>query len=475
MSQTYLKPRLEEIDIPPKQPFAHCALGREPYARILTDIVSVYGRTGCVPALEGQWGTGKTTFVKMWRQHLINNRYKTLYFNAWETDYTADPLVAMLTELKEIKGDESKYKKVVATSGRIFLSIGKGILRKITGINADEVADSVTDKMEEIGQDFLDDYANQKASFEDFKQKLREFVESSSDGHPIVFFIDEPDRCNPAYAVKVLERVKHLFDIPNIIFVLAVNKQQLCCAIQGYFGSARMDAAEYLRRFIDIEYTLPEPDMEKYCQILYDKYEFDQFFNTDVRLRYFGRNAEAGVFTETAYRILQHLRLNLREVDKIFAHTRLALAAFDANMYLLPDVFFLLCLWKVSDAAFYEKLRHHQLSVQELLNEFENRFAAIMAKRTDIYDPVRYVALDYTLATLLNCYNITDQGLLKEGELVDYDDDRKPRLRLPLNSKYISQTEMAQLLSDSRRREQCSYGLSHIFQRIDLLSPLRIN
>lgn len=475
MSQTYLKPRLEEIEIPAGNPFFHCALGRGQYAQILTDVVNVYGQSGCVLALEGQWGAGKTTFVKMWRQYLTDKGYHTLFFNAWETDYTADPLIAMLAELKEIKGDESQYKKMVATGGRIALVVGKGILKKFTGIDADEVADNAVDRMEEIGQEFLDEYANQKASFLDFKQKLQEFVAFKAAEHPIVFFIDELDRCNPAYAVKVLERVKHLFDIPNIVFVLAVNKQQLACAIQGYFGSARMDADEYLRRFIDIEYTLPEPDMEKFCRMLYDKYEFDQFFNTDVRLRYFGHNAEAGVFTETACRILQHLRLNLREVDKIFAHTRLALAAFDANMYLLPDVFFLLCLWKVSDASFYKKLRHHQLSIQALLSEFEGRFAAIMSKRADIYDPVRYVALDYTLATLLNCYNITDQGLLKEGELVDYDDDRKPRLKLPLNSKYISQTEMAQLLSASRRSEHCRYGLDYIFKRIDLLSPLRIN
>lgn len=411
----------------------------------------------------------------MWQQHLINNQYKTLYFNAWETDYTADPLIAMLTELKEIKGDESKYKKVVATSGRIFLSIGKGILRKITGINADEVTGCVTDKLEEIGQDFLDDYANQKASFEDFKHKLQEFIAFEAAQHPIVFFIDELDRCNPAYAVKVLERVKHLFDIPNIIFVLAVNKQQLACAIQGYFGSARMDAAEYLRRFIDIEYTLPEPDMEKYCKLLYDKYEFDLFFHNEARLRYFKSNAEAGVFTETAYRISQHLRLNLREVDKVFAHTRLALASFATNTYLLPDVFFLLCLWKVCDAVFYEKIRRHKLSVQDLLNEMENRFSVILEKRSNIYDDTRFIAMDYTLAVLLNCYNLSEHGMPMEGELIDHDVNRIPVLKLSLNSKYFSASELAQLLSDSSRREECRYGLKYVFERIDLLSPLRIN
>lgn len=80
------------------------------------------------------------------------------------------------------------------------------------------------------------------------------------------------DRCNPNYAVSVLERVKHLFDVPNIIFVLAINKTQLCNAIQGYFGSTTMDANEYLKRFIDIEYNLPMNNIDKYCEYLYDEY-----------------------------------------------------------------------------------------------------------------------------------------------------------------------------------------------------------
>lgn len=75
MTRTYLKPRLEEIEIPMENPFAHCALGRGQYAQILTDVVNVYAHSGCVLALEGQWGTGKTTFVRMWRQYLANLNY----------------------------------------------------------------------------------------------------------------------------------------------------------------------------------------------------------------------------------------------------------------------------------------------------------------------------------------------------------------------------------------------------------------
>ena len=52
MLQTYLKPRLEEIEIPVGNPFVHCALGRGQYAQILSAGVNVYGQSGCVLAVD---------------------------------------------------------------------------------------------------------------------------------------------------------------------------------------------------------------------------------------------------------------------------------------------------------------------------------------------------------------------------------------------------------------------------------------
>mgnify|MGYP004689414597 CR=1 FL=1 len=46
-------------------------------------------------------------------------------------------------------------------------------------------------------------------------------------GDKLVVFVDELDRCNPIYAIKLLERIKHFFDHENIIFVFSVNVKEL--------------------------------------------------------------------------------------------------------------------------------------------------------------------------------------------------------------------------------------------------------
>lgn len=275
-----LKSRSQEIEIPVENPFANDKLERKHLCNILTDVVSFYGQSGCVLALGGEWGSGKTTFVKMWRQHLNNREFKTLYFNAWASDYTEDPLIALIAELSELSADNGTINKIAAGAVRITASVLKstlkGVLKKATGIDADVISDAIDESID-IGKKYLDKFEEQKTTLEEFKENLRKYIAENAGENPIVFFVDELDRCNPHYAVAVLERIKHLFEIPNIVFVLAVNKKELSNAIQGYYGSSKIDSDEYLRRFIDIDFILPKPKLDAYFDFLYEEYEFDVF------------------------------------------------------------------------------------------------------------------------------------------------------------------------------------------------------
>lgn len=76
-----MKIKHSEIEIPTENPFQNCRLERAQYAQVLTEIVKVYA-DGFVMAINNEWGTGKTTFVKMWQQQLQNNGFNTIYFNA---------------------------------------------------------------------------------------------------------------------------------------------------------------------------------------------------------------------------------------------------------------------------------------------------------------------------------------------------------------------------------------------------------
>lgn len=464
----YLKSRSQEIEVPKAIPFANDKLDRFGLCNILTDVVSFYGQSGCVMGLDGEWGSGKTTFVRMWRQHLENNGYKTLYFNAWASDYTEDPLMALVSELSGLSPEDDTVNKIATGAARIGLSVFKGFLKKAIGVDCDAIHNAI-DETFVLGKEYLEKYSEQKTTLEEFKKNVQIFVADNAGEHPVIFFVDELDRCNPRYAVAVLERIKHLFEIPNIIFILAINKKELSNAIQGYYGSSNIDSNEYLRRFIDIDYVLPKPKFEAYCNFLFGEYRFEDFFKSEQRLMHFRSNNEDDTFKALALSMCEAMNVNLRQMDRVFAYSRLALMQFASNTYLLPDIYFMLCFWKVVDPSFYNQISNKAYTVQELLSKLEEKLPISLFQNENHY---RTRSIVFVIACLLYCYDITGAGdYPNKRTLESVKNETTGKNEFNIQSKIIDKETLNDALDwyYQGRSENTRYGLRFIFQRIDLL------
>ena len=79
----------------------------------------------------------------------------------------------------------------------------------------------------------------------------------------LVIIIDELDRCRPTFAIQTLELAKHLFAIPGLVFIFALDIEQLSCSAKTVYGSG-MDAAGYLCRFFDYIGKMPKPNQKSF-------------------------------------------------------------------------------------------------------------------------------------------------------------------------------------------------------------------
>ena len=93
-----IQPR--EIEVPADDPFKNDLLDRRESVEVLTHLVRSF-EGPCVLAVDAAWGNGKTTFLRIWAQYLRNEGFPVVEFNAWETDFSEDPFVALSTELTE--------------------------------------------------------------------------------------------------------------------------------------------------------------------------------------------------------------------------------------------------------------------------------------------------------------------------------------------------------------------------------------
>ena len=184
------------------------------------------------------------------------------------------------------------------------------------------------------------------------------------------YFNKKLDRCRPDYAVSILEQIKHFFSVPNIVFVLSIDKVQLGNSVKGVYGSDRIDADEYLRRFIDIEYSIPEPENEIFHKYLYNYFEFDQFFISENRKKYRALDSDKSDFLEICSVLFSNGLISLRQQEKIFSHSRLALRSFDSNSYVIPQLFLFLVYIKTIYEDLYSKINSKALTIEELQKDF---------------------------------------------------------------------------------------------------------
>ena len=365
-----------DIEIPPTSPFLNCKLNRKKYADVLTTILTSYG-DGFVLAIDNPWGTGKTTFIKMWQQELKNQEIRTIYFNAWENDFENNSLAALLSELKTIENKKDAFKPLLKKGTILAKNLIPALVKAIASkyIDIKELPNLIENTVKagtEILEDEINIYTSKKEGIKDFKVELSKYVQNGNNGKPLIFFIDELDRCNPNYAVEVLEQVKHFFSVSGIIFILSIDKQQLGNSIRGYYGSDQINADEYLRRFIDIEYSIPKPDTKEFCTYLYDYYNFDEFFQASERIKHNELREDKSNFITFSSNLFSDNKLTLRQQEKAFSHARLVMKTFPFNSYVFPSVFLLIIYTKFFKNGIYVKIQTKELTNQELINHLES-------------------------------------------------------------------------------------------------------
>lgn len=320
-------------------------LDRKEVAKYLTTVIGSI-RQPFVISLNSPYGTGKTFFVRSWQKQLIADGYKAVYFNAWETDYSEDALIAFIGSIKSQLEDNSKGKAAkkitdLAKAGGSYLgrkilpALAKGLARKALGSEtvkelgdlADKSEGDITDLAGDIAADSLRRHEAVSKSISAFKKKLQDLVADLTknadhdDKKKLIIFVDELDRCRPLYAVEVLECIKHLFGVSGVVFVLAVDAVQLKSVVAQLYGLGEHGEG-YLRKFIDWQLSLPAPSAHQYARHMYDEFKLEETMKFNKGVDYFvGKDAFLGTFGVAA----EAYRLSLREIAQIFTECNLFL------------------------------------------------------------------------------------------------------------------------------------------------------
>lgn len=263
-------------------------------------------------AINAPYGYGKTKFLEMAADYLQKKDFKVIFFNAWETDYIADPFLAIYTEIITDKTTEADNKDFIKNIIKSTVFGAGKILSNLLPPGLNAIANEGLDTLKNLSDiqttQVLNEYRSLKKDIDEFKDYIKKQITEGAT-KPLVFIIDELDRCKPTYAIALLERIKHIFNIDNLKFIFGVDKQQLAFAIESMYGKG-MDSDGYLRRFFDLEYTLPKPDYAKLLEAKINNINFDRF-KDNIHLKLF------------LIELLHLLDFSIRDFEKMILRMRL--------------------------------------------------------------------------------------------------------------------------------------------------------
>ncbi len=238
------------------------------FAHLIEQDIYLEGCNSKVYSISAEFGIGKTFFCEKLEKVLKKDNIKVAKLNIWELDFYDNPLMPLLAKLNELYSSEGEslptklINSIMGFTGKSFASLCEIGIRNVVGF---ETVDVFKDKFS--SETLYDDFKIYQDSLNDLKQSLVKW--SQGNQKPIVIIIDELDRCKPDYAVKTLEVLKHFFDIPGFVFVLAIDEEQLKNSVQCLFGAVNFDG--YKRKFIQHTLLLPAPNRKLFTNYLFEK------------------------------------------------------------------------------------------------------------------------------------------------------------------------------------------------------------
>ena len=154
------------------------------------------------------------------------------------------PLVDLVSALTaESKPTAGPLKKIVAAVGWHVAKFGTRGL-----VDRDMIAEATVSE---------DSWDNAEKETAEFKSQLQGWAEASGP-RGLVVCVVELDRCRPEYVLSLLEVTRHLFDVPGVVVLLAINRSELSHSVKSIFGGD-FSADRYLCRIVDRTVQLSVP------------------------------------------------------------------------------------------------------------------------------------------------------------------------------------------------------------------------
>lgn len=234
--------------------------------QIYQDALIKYVRLTDTPitiALQGEWGSGKTSLMNLLRYNLCdvdNAPYYPVWINTWQFSLMKTPSQAIISILEGIisqigalnpsvqKWEESK-KKIGGLFKKMAV-VGTKVAANAVGIDGDTVCEVFGEGEQSATSDIMQ-------LKEEISKLIADALSRDTTKQGFTFYIDDLDRIDPPVAVEILELLKNIFDLEKCVFILAIDYDVVIKGLKPKFGELTDANEREFRSFFDKIIQLP--------------------------------------------------------------------------------------------------------------------------------------------------------------------------------------------------------------------------
>lgn len=242
-------------DLPIEKP-EQDLFGIDPFVRSLArSLRNMKTPQGVVIALNGPWGSGKSSAMNLMRHHLKpaidEGELELVTFNPWWFRGEEALVLAFFRELYAATKPtlSEKAKKVLPKLGARLLKAGGVVGTAADALGAGGVSTIASSTMEWLGG-LIEDGESVEKLHSDLAKGLAEQKKR------FVVLIDDIDRLAPDEALAMFRLVKSVGRLPNVIYLLAFDRLLAERVVADRFPS---EGAHYLEKIVQASFELPMP------------------------------------------------------------------------------------------------------------------------------------------------------------------------------------------------------------------------
>lgn len=406
-------------------------------------------------ALDDIWGSGKTSFVKMLQSELKlkhGNDVDVIYFDSFENDYQSDPFISISSELYALldskgAGVEAIANTILKTATKIGARVFTGGMKIAVGaltagvVNGEVVdkttelfSDSISGEIESFVENKIKSMEQEKKAIVDFKLALEKIYNDT--GRKTLIIIDELDRARPDYSLELLEKIKHLFSVKGLVFLLVMNREQFEKGIAYRYGDINTNL--YLNKFIHYWFTLPKVNIHD----LSHERRYGNTTVTEYTQRLLKKNNSLGISSNGAFvKLISFLieanGCSLREAERCIS--TMLVADNHARISRNDDIYYmaalaLVCFLKVVHPSILVKILRKESNPDDLLK-------ALKVSDNDIINHTE----TRLLRDILDYYYLNKEKL---NELRNRNDELVKRIEGSFNYEFTDIQDIAKSLTN---------------------------